>query len=202
MTLNSLQKFGRRCWGGQPRLVCLLVATVSIFITVTTTKAFEASSPGNPIQSLRLGVAAHDVDGLWGGDSKEDGVDLYAEIAFNHPLFRLLSATAYPNAGVALNTRGHTHKLFGGFKLAWEPLPDFLLSTGLGLTAHTGRCDTNDPDRKSMGSPVLFRIPIELGWRFAPRYCLWLAFDHISNAYLFWPNEGMDTLGLMVEYRF
>ena len=142
------------------------------------------------------------MDGLWSGDAKEDGSDLCAEIVFDKPLFRLLFATAQPNAGVTLNSRGHTSKLFGGFKLAWEPLPDFLVSTGLGLAVHTGKYDTDAPDRKSLGSPVLFRIPIEFGWRITPRYCLWLAFDHISNAYLFWPNDGLDTLGLMVEYRF
>jgi lipid A 3-O-deacylase len=29
-----------------------------------------------------------------------------------------------------------------------------------------------------------------------------ILFDHVSNAYLANPNEGMDTLGIVYGYRF
>lgn len=164
--------------------------------------AFDRPSSAGPVRALRVGLAAHDVDGLWSGESREHGPDLCAEVIFNRPMFHLLSATAYPNVGASLNTRGDTSKIYGGFLLQWEPDSAFFFSTGLGLALHDGRRDTDSADRKSLGSRVLFRIPIEIGYAVNRRHRIILAFDHISNAYLASPNEGMDTLGLVYGYRF
>ena len=49
---------------------------------------------------------------------------------------------------------------------------------------------------------MLFRIPIEVGYAVSRHHRVVLAFDHISNAYLASPNEGMDTIGLMYGYQF
>jgi len=164
--------------------------------------AFDPPSPAGPIRAFRVGLAAHDVGGLWSGESTEKGPDLYAEVIFNRSLFHLLSATAYPNVGASLNTRNDTSKVYGGFLLQWEPASAFFFSTGLGLALHDGRRDTDSADRKSLGSQVLFRIPIEIGYTVNRQHRIILAFDHISNAYLASPNEGMDTLGLVYGYRF
>jgi hypothetical protein len=66
-------------------------------------------------------------------------------------------------------------------------------STGLGLALHDGERDTDSPADKSLGSRVLFRIPIEIGYAHQPPPSDSLAFDHVSNAGLASPNEGMDT---------
>jgi lipid A 3-O-deacylase len=166
------------------------------------TNAFDEPSPDRLIREMRFGVAAHDVDGLWSGESKEKGPDVCAEVVFRRSLFNLLYADAYPNVGISINTRGDTSKVFGGFRLEWQPLSFLMLSTGLGVTLHDGKRDTDLSNRKSLGSQVLFRVPIEIGWVLNSQYRIVLAFDHISNAYLFSPNEGLDTLGLMVGYQF
>ena len=164
--------------------------------------AFDADSPASLVRGMRVGLAAHDVDKLWSHASKEKGPDLCAEVIFNRMLFNLFRSAAYPNVGATINTRGDTSKIYGGFRLEWEPFSTLMIATGLGLALHNGERDTDLADRKSLGSSVLFRIPIEIGYVFNPHYRIVLAFDHISNAYLFSPNEGMDTLGLMVGYRF
>jgi hypothetical protein len=164
--------------------------------------AFDHRSAAGPLRAFRVGLAVHDVGGLWSGESKEKGPDLCAEVIFNRSLFHLLSATAYPNAGASLNTRSDTSKVYGGFLLQWEPASAFFFSTGLGLALHDGRRDTDSADRKSLGSRVLFRIPIEIGYAVNRQHRIILAFDHISNAYLASPNEGMDTLGLLYGFRF
>ncbi len=179
----------------------ILWSVAFLLSTAAVAYAFDGQSPG-PLREFRLGPAAHDVDGLWSGDSKEKGPDICAEAVFNRLLFTLLAASAYPNAGVSLNTRGDTSTLYGGFKLVWDPPSILLFSSGLGLAVHNGKCDTDLPDRKSLGARVLFRVPIEIGCNLTPRYRLWLVFNHISNAYLFSPNKGLDTLGVMVSYRF
>jgi hypothetical protein len=164
--------------------------------------ASELSSPAGPVRELRVGLTAHDVDGLWSGKSKEQGPDLCAEVIFSLPLFNLLSATAYPSAGASFNSRNDTSKIYGGFLLHWEPASAFFFSTGLGLALHDGERDTDSADRKSLGSRVLFRIPIEIGYAVNRHHRIILAFDHVSNAGLASPNEGMDTLGLIYGYRF
>ena len=188
--------------GGHLFLCKVLGAIIFVLTLVSAGDAFDAPPSPSSVREMRIGLAAHDVDGLWSGDSKETGPDLCAEIVFNRSLFALLDFVAYPNAGITINTRGNTSKVFGGFRVEWQPLSRLLVTTGLGVALHDGKRDTDLADRKSLGSRVLFRIPIEIGWAINARYRLWLAFDHISNAYLFSPNEGLDTLGLMVGYRF
>ena len=92
--------------------------------------AFDRPSPAGTVRALRVGTLAHDVDGLWSGESKEKGPDFCAEVIFNRPLFHLLSATAYPSVGASLNARGDTSKIYGGFLLQWETASDFFFSTG------------------------------------------------------------------------
>jgi lipid A 3-O-deacylase len=164
--------------------------------------AFDRPPAAGAVSAFHVGLAAHDVDGLWSGESKEAGPDLFAEVIFNYSLFQLFSATAYPNAGIYLNTRGDTSKLFGGFLLQWKLPASFFFSTGLGLALHNGEQESNSTDQKSLGSQVLFRIPIEIGYAVNRHHQILLVFDHVSNAYLASPNEGMDTLGLVYGYRF
>ena len=164
--------------------------------------AFEDPPSRGLIREFRCGVAAHDVDGLWSGSSKEKGPDIHAEAIFDRPLFQLFAATAYPDVGADVNTRGDTSKIFGGLLLQWEPSGPFFFSTGAGLALHDGKLDTADTDRKSLGSQVLFRIPVEIGYAITDHHRIMILFDHVSNAYLDSPNEGMDTLGIVYGYRF
>jgi hypothetical protein len=62
--------------------------------------------------------------------------------------------------------------------------------------------DSGEPDRKQLGSRVLFRIPFEFGITLRGPHSFSILFDHMSNAYLARPNSGMDTLGIRYAYRF
>lgn len=186
-----------------PRVLLATICTAFFLLAVFDEGcAFDDSFPRGLIREIRCGVAAHDVDGLWSGSSKEKGPDIHAEAIFDRPLFRLFSATAYPDAGASLNTRGNTSKIFGGLQLQWEPSGNFFFSTGVGLALHNGKRDTDSTDRKSLGSRVLFRIPAEIGYAITGHHRIMILFDHVSNAYLASPNEGMDTLGIVYGYRF
>jgi len=192
-----------RCRRNRRRFLCTGLWTLGIFSMMAACGyAFDHPSPAGLVRAFRVGTLAHDVDGLWSGESKEKGPDLCAEVIFNRLLFHLFSATAYPNAGASINTRGDTSKVYGGFLLQWEPDSAFFFSTGFGLALHDGQLDTDSADRKALGSRVLFRIPIEIGYAVDHHHRIILAFDHVSNAGLASPNEGMDTLGLVYEYRF
>ena len=156
----------------------------------------------NRLLSLRSGVLTLSVWLMMAGWATALGPDLCLEVVFNTTLFRLLGASAYPNVGAGFNTRGDTSKIYGGFLLQWEPASAFFFSTGIGLALHDGERETDSAGRKSLGSQILFRIPIEIGYAIDRHHRLAIAFDHMSNAGLASPNEGMDTLGLVYGYRF
>ena len=154
------------------------------------------------LHEIRTGVLAHDVDGLWSGSRKEGGVDFNVEIIFDRPRFLLLLGTVRPNLGLSVNSRADTSKLYGGLLWELQTRTGVLLDVGLGAAVHDGKLDTRDDDKKSLGSRVLFRIPIEIGYALNNRHRISILFDHVSNGYLANPNEGLDTFGLRYGYKF
>jgi len=149
-----------------------------------------------------LGVLAHDVGGLWSGTRKEDGMDINAEIVFDRPGLSVLAGTLRPNLGLSINSCGDTTKFYGGILWEINTQSGIFLATGLGAAVHNGKLQTDDTDKKSLGSRILFRIPIELGYQVTARHSLSLMFDHVSNAGLARSNEGLDTIGIRYGYLF
>jgi lipid A 3-O-deacylase len=86
--------------------------------------------------------------------------------------------------------------------MEWSLRAGFFLDAGLAAALHDGKTSGSERHRKSLGSQVLFRIGLDLGWTFRQHHRLMLSFDHISNAGLATPNEGLDTLGVRYGYRF
>ena len=154
------------------------------------------------IHELRLGVMAHDVDGLWSGQRKERGVDYGMEVVFNRSLGQAFSGVFRPNLGFDWNNRGETSKAYGGLVWHWNGDQRLSFELGLGAAVHTGERETSDPHEKQLGSKLLFSIPIELGWQVVERQRVSLFFEHVSNAWLANKNEGMDLLGVRWALRF
>lgn len=161
----------------------------------------DHSRPGW-LHEIYVGLLAHDVDGLWSGDRREEGVDFNAEIVLNRPGFSLPAGSVRPNFGLSVNDHGDTSKLYGGLLWQLEMTSDIFLNLGVGAAVHNGEKETGKKDKKALGSRILFRIPIELGYTLNKHHRLSIAFDHVSNGYLTHPNEGLDTLGLRYSYRF
>ncbi len=153
----------------------------------------EKPSGAGILYGVRLGLLAHDVGGLWSHSRAEGGADVNAELVFGKPGLRLLSGAILPNLGVSINSQGGTSKAYGG--LLWEFLLEngLFANSGVGLAIHNGQLESDDANKKQLGSRVLFRVPIE---------CISILFDHISNAYLASPNEGLDTLGVRYGLQF
>ena len=125
-----------------------------------------------------------------------------AEIVFNQPSLKLWHGFILPNMGVSINNQHDTSKVYGG--LLWEFVFDngFFVNSGGGLAIHNGHLESDDSNKKQLGSRVLFRVPIEFGFTIREHHRISFMFDHISNAYLATPNEGMDTIGLRYGYQF
>ena len=67
---------------------------------------------------------------------------------------------------------------------------------------HDGLLDPTDPDKKALGSRILFHIPIEIGLRLDDRRSISVYFEHMSNAFLVDSNEGLDSIGVRYGYKF
>jgi hypothetical protein len=155
---------------------------------------------GKWLNEIRTGILAHDVP-MWSRITEEGGVDFNAELIFGYPEYPLFSGTLRTNLGFSLNSQGDTSKVYAG--LLWGYVWDsgLFIDLGAGLAAHDGKLD-NREDRKQLGSRILFRIPFEIGLLFGGRHGVSIMFDHVSNAYLARPNEGLDTIGVRYSYRF
>ncbi len=177
---------------------CLLLTAV----TATGSESLPTNEQAPWRAEIRMGVLVHDVDNLWSHSRKEDGVDLNAELILAYPDWQLLAGRIHSNLGASVNTQGDTSKVYGG--LLWEYQFDsgIFLNLGLGGAVHDGRLDTDRDDTKSLGSRILFRIPIEIGYAAKRHHRISIMFDHISNGYLANPNQGLDTVGLRYGYRF
>ncbi len=154
------------------------------------------------VRELRIGLLAHDVDGLWSGYSREEGTDFNGELVFS-PGYDFWGGVIRANAGVSINDSGDTSKIYGGglWEYSWHN--GFFIDIGGGLALHNGETDdTSKVDKKHLGSPLLFRITFEAGFTLARRHRISAMFDHISNGYLADPNDGLDTLGLRYGYIF
>jgi lipid A 3-O-deacylase len=77
----------------------------------------------------------------------------------------------------------------------------FFFDLGLGLAVHDGKLHGDAKDEKHYGSRVLFYHQMDLGYAITEHCRLALVFDHMSNAYLAEPNNGLNTVGLRIGYR-
>jgi hypothetical protein len=150
---------------------------------------------------ISIGVLDHDTDNLWSGFSRESGADINFEALFS-PSYEILGGAIRPAVGASINTSGDTSKLYAGARWRYEFEQGIFVGIGLGAAVHNGDTDLKSVDKKALGSKVLFHIPLEAGYRFNEHYSASIYFDHVSNASLANANEGLDTLGFRLGYRF
>ncbi len=167
----------------------------------------EATAPGRAgpwfgISEVRLGVHHHDA-GIF-GRNKEDGVDVSIEARFTRFTGGFWDTIGHPRAhlGVNINSEGDTSSAYTGLTWDWQVWGPVFFSFELGGAVHDGKTSTIKLDRKELGSRVLFREAIEIGYRFQGHHALSLRFDHMSNASIADNNEGLDTVGVVYGYSF
>jgi lipid A 3-O-deacylase len=180
----------------------IFILSVMPFQDAKAQKSPERALSSDLVYGIRFGLLAHDVGGFWSHSRAESGVDINAEIVFKKPRFEIWRGIIQPNLGVSINSQGDTSKAYGG--LLGEFLFDngYFVNSGVGLAVHDGQLESKDSNKKQLGSRVLFRIPIEFGFTISERHRISIMFDHMSNAYLANPNEGMDTVGVRYGFQF
>lgn len=162
----------------------------------------SSSVQRNVLSEVRAGFLIHD-RGLF-IPRRETGQDLNVEVLFRSPRWKLFQAvwSPRPHVGISISDAGQTSQLYGGFTWEWRPFGNAFIDGSLGLSVHDGHLRTSRPDREGLGSRVLFRESIELGYRFHARHALSFIVDHISNAGLAPENDGITSTGFRYGYRF
>jgi lipid A 3-O-deacylase len=183
-------------------LLCIIWLASGLTSPVDSEETADKNVVSSFLYGCRIGLLDHDVNGLWSGSSAEGGFDVNAEIVFKKPGFLLWRGNILPNLGVTLNNQGDTNTLYGGFIWEFVSKAGVFFNTGLGLAVHSGELETDDDQKKSLGSRVLFRIPIEIGATFGMCHRISFIFAHMSNAYLADPNQGLDVLGVRYGVQF
>jgi lipid A 3-O-deacylase len=189
--LGARGRGGSLCW-----LAVVLVVLPGLW-------AGPAHADPGWIDQVTLGVLAHDIHFL--GNHVEPGADLNVEVLFPSPaLLRVLGAPR-PHLGLSLNTAGATDYAYVGLTWSgrpWHPLlalPEGLFVAGsLGGGVHDGHRNTTLPDRKSLGSRLLFRESVEAGYQLTRTVSLSVMLDHVSNAGLAPHNPGLTNVGARI----
>jgi lipid A 3-O-deacylase len=208
----------RRRPGGQPGVRALL-AGLAPLLPVAAAVLLPTAARAQYLYGLsevKFAVLAHDV-GFAGG--KEGGADVNGELLFRSPIDDATAAHVpiylrwmvqpRPHIGFEANTSGYTSQGYFGLTWTWLLARD-LINTGDGLdfgvsfgpSFNNGEIHATNPDRKSLGSNVLFRESFELGYRITPRWEVSLFFDHVSNAGFARYNQSINDAGLRFGVHF
>ncbi|MET0639656.1 MAG: acyloxyacyl hydrolase [Hyphomicrobium sp.] len=162
------------------------------------------ASAEDMLYALKIGALAHDVPDLWSGFQVEkNAVDINIEAQFN-AAWVLPWGAIRPVIGGSINTRGDTSDGYIDARWQGDCPSGLFFGIGLGGAIHDGEIGGpgSDPDKKWLGSRVLFHIPMEVGYHLDEHNDISVYFEHMSNAYTQKYNEGMDRVGLRYGYRF
>jgi lipid A 3-O-deacylase len=165
---------------------------------------------------LKFGVMKHDVAFLGG---REKGIDLNPEVIFPSPIpdswvaalpwYLGWTIQPRPTLGAAFNLSGHTNQYYFGATWTWQLFGN-VLRPGDGITFgiffgpsfNDGQTLPIDPTRKALGSNVLFREALELGYRINPVWTISAYIDHLSNAGFARYNQSLNMVGGRIGMRF
>jgi lipid A 3-O-deacylase len=180
---------------------------------VVLTSALATPSVGRAdgfIDEVRLGVYEHDISLF--GHQKESGIDTGAEILFPSPDFLSLIGGPRPVIGGLVNSKGETDQAYLGLTWTWDfwhgAFKDddgFYVEGTLGGGWNDGLSAAPPAEaqtRKSLGSSILFREDVDIGYRLTPSWSIALSYNHISNADLGNRNEGLNDLGGRIGFKF
>lgn len=201
----------RRGLRGVPRACAIAGALVLAALLSTGAHAQNVT-----YSEFKFGVWDHDVHFLGG---KEHGADINLEGLFRSPVTDDMIANApwwlrwalqpRPTGGIAINTAGDTDQYYIGATWAWflarnliNPDDGIELGYFFGPGFNDGEIRSSTDDRKSLGSHVLFREALDLGYQINQTWEVSAFIDHISNGGLAKENQSINDVGIRLGYRF
>jgi len=189
---------------------------VGIVLALTLLLPTRLQAQSITYSEVKLGILDHDAHFLGG---KEHGVDINPEVIFGSPITDDMIANAppwlhwalqpRPTLGGAINTAGDTDQFYLGGTWSWmlvsnifNPEDGVVLGFFFGPGLNNGKIQSNVDDRKSLGSNILFREALELGYQINVTWGISAYMDHISNGGLAKENQSINDVGIRIGYRF
>lgn len=160
------------------------------------------------LDEARFGVLAQSVGGI--GAAREQGAGINLEAVFKSPDFLRAVGGPRPVLGASIATDNEaTSQIYALLEWKVDLGRRVFAAAGGGFAVHNGETKF-DPlvdsarigDTIFLGCRVLFRLSGDVGYRVSERLAVSVHLDHISNAELCSPNEGLDNLGVRFGYRF
>ena len=106
----------------------------------------------------------------------------------------------HPHVGISINTRQGTHQFYAG--LTWRlNFGDFFIEPSLGGEIHTAHLKINTSSKKALGSRLLFREALAIGYQITEKNSVSILLDHASNMGFTKPNRGITTVGFRYGYK-
>ena len=186
-----------------PRVAGMAIVAIALLLVAP----LPAAAQFNVVDEVKLGALAHDLGFL--GHHLEKGPDVNLEMLFTPPDLLAIIGSPRPHIGADINTSGKTSD--GYFGLTWGIMliqslfgaGDGVFANGsLGGAVHDGFIDSGPPNRKLLGSRVLFRESAELGYQMVPGISISALLDHMSNANLGRHNMGLTSAGARFGFKF
>ncbi|MBV8652047.1 MAG: acyloxyacyl hydrolase [Alphaproteobacteria bacterium] len=193
-------------WLAGALLVASALSSTSGFAQDQSAAASGTESKGI-IDEFKGGVLAHDI--TLGGKAVESGADINGEILFTSPSIFDFMGAPRPHFGLSINTDGNTDQAYFGLTWGLRLFPQIVgqsdaltIYGSLGGAFQNGYEDNAPPGRKNLGSFILFRESVELGYQITPVYSISGIVDHISNANLASRNAGITSAGARFGVKF
>jgi lipid A 3-O-deacylase len=183
------------------------VIAALVWVAATAGLSGAASAQVPFIDELKIGGLVHDI--TLGGRHVEGGEDINVEALFTSPTLLSVLGSPRPHLGADINDEGNTSDVYTG--LTWgatllrgilTPMDGIFVNGSLGGALQDGYEDSAPPGRKRLGSPVLFRESVELGYQINPLISVSAFVDHISNADLAPRNAGITSAGGRLGFKF
>lgn len=176
------------------------LAVLALFAFAAIGGGSVAHAADGIVDEVKVGVLGHDLS--IGGHQKESGADINGEVLFGSPDFLKWAFAPRPHLGVNINTAGDTSAAY--FGLTWQLFKwsGVYTNFGFGGAVHDGKLETSDPNRKELGSRILFHESLEVGYEFVARQSVSIYLDHMSDAGLTKHNDGLTNLGVRYGYGF
>jgi len=201
---------GRAGWGRAK--LAALGATVLLMPWLPNT----ARAQNVTYSEFRFGVLDHDAHFIGG---KEKGIDINPEVNWQSPVSDAWAATVppwirwavqpRPTIGGEINTSHYTNQAYVGANWAWrvasnvfQPADGIIIGYFFGPGFNDGEIQTSRPDRKALGSHILFREALDVGYEFMPGWQISAFIDHVSNGGLAKQNQSINDVGARLGVRF
>ena len=184
----------------KPAFLAAFVAVFSgaLCASIDVAKAGSSQPAG---AELRIGSAYHGYQGREAGT-----VDVAVDALL--PAFDLgkpLSGDAFslhPQIGVNFNTQGKTSAAFAGFAAVVRLPGNFKIEADLGGSVNDGKTVSDDTGRAELGCNALFREAFGIGYQVTKEVSVLAYAEHMSNANLCTPNNGVTNFGVKLGYSF